>query len=122
MTHSAKSIYYFSFYILISAILLILIPKQLFGILVGEIAQEDVFIYHIVGLIALSVGVYYWHCGRTNQVEFFKITVIGRTLFFFGSILIIWIVSGPKLMMLMGVLDFFGAIWTYWALKKDDLL
>ena len=122
MTRSQQSIVYFSYYVLISGFLLLFFPSFLLEILLGEMEQDQLFIYHILGLIACCVGIYYWYCGQHQQIGFFKITILGRTLFFVGTIVIVLLTGAPAIMMGMGTLDFVGALWTYWALQKDGLL
>jgi len=122
MNKSQQSIVLFSYYVLASGMLLLFFPQLVFQFLIGPIEQEAIFIYHILGLIACCVGMYYWHCGKTNQIEFFKITRYGRTIFFVGTAIIVWLTHAPKPLMAMGLLDLLGAIWTHWALKQDGLL
>ena len=73
----------------------------------------------VLDTVTLIVGFYYWHCGRTGAIEFFKATLIGRSaaLVLFAGFGLFGLI--PKLMAFAGVVDFAAAVWTWWALRKD---
>ena len=71
----------------------------------------------VVGLLVTIIGVYYFYCGRNNAVPFFRITVLGRFMVLIGlTALAVLDMSEPSII-LFGIIDTGGAIWTWWALR-----
>ncbi|MCP4438112.1 MAG: hypothetical protein GY810_04140 [Aureispira sp.] len=119
--NAAKSIWLFGYYVIAMGLILLFIPHIILDFAgLTPVNPEHRFIYHIVGLIASVVGLYYVHCGKTNQREFFKISVVGRMVFFVGAIVVVLLTSSNPKLAIIGITDLLGAAWTYWALKKDE--
>lgn len=117
MTPAAKSIYYFSFYLFINCAGLILAPNVLIGLL-GLPATNEVWV-RVVGLLAGVIGVYYFVSAKHNYVPIFKATVytrVGVLIFAIMAVLLKW--SSLPLIG-FGLVDFLGALWTYFSLKKS---
>jgi hypothetical protein len=116
MTSTAKSVFYYSFYMIGMGLGLLLIPNILLGMF-GFAATTDIWI-RILGLFALCAGMLYFYCGRTNQTGFFRISVIERIVFFLGMVGIVLFLRANPLLALIGSADLFGAIWTALTLRK----
>jgi len=116
MTPTAKSVFYYSFYMLGMGLGLLFIPSLLLGIF-GFDATNDIWI-RVLGLFAFCAGMLYFYCGRTNQTGFFRISIIERIVFFFGMVGIVLFLQANPVLALIGSVDLFGAIWTAVTLRK----
>lgn len=73
----------------------------------------------VVGLFALSVGFYYLYAGLKNDLHYFRMSVIGRVLFFIGMAALALLRLGPASLLLFGTVDLLGALWTAFALRAN---
>jgi len=115
MNSTAKSIFYYSFYMMGMGLGLLFIPNLILGI-IGFESTNDVWI-RILGLFAFCAGMLYFYCGRTNQTGFFRISVMERIVFFLGMAGIVLFLPANPLLVLIGSVDLFGAIWTALTLR-----
>ena len=116
MTSTAKSIFYYSFYMLGMGLSLLFIPNLMLGIF-GFSPTNDIWI-RVLGLFAFCAGMLYFYCGRTNQIGFFRISVFERIVFFLGMVGIVLFLQVDPMLALIGGVDLFGAIWTAVTLRK----
>ena len=73
----------------------------------------------VVGVLVFSIGIYYVVMAHANHTLFLTTTVYLRLsilIWFIAFVLIDW---APPTLILFGVVDAIGAIWTYQALKKQ---
>lgn len=115
MSPTAKSIFYYSFYMMGMGLGLFFIPNLILGFFGFETTEVWV---RILGLLAFCAGILYFHCARTNQTEFFRITVPERVIFFLGVVALVIFLDLSPLLAAMGSVDLLGAIWTGWTLKR----
>jgi len=118
MTSTAGSIFYYSFYMLGMGLGLLFIPNLILGVF-GFAPTNDVWI-RILGLFTFCAGMLYFYCGRTNQTGFFHISIIERTVFFLGIVGIVLFLPANPLLVAIGSVDLFGAIWTALSLRKAN--
>jgi hypothetical protein len=116
MTHSAKTIYYYSFYLFLMGLGLIIIPNQIIS-LFGFPNSEEIWI-RILGLFTFTVGIYYYISARHEQTFFFKASVFGRVFFFIMMSAFVFIFNENPMLSVIGSVDIIGAAITYYALKK----
>ena len=116
MTSTAKSVFYYSFYMLGMGLALLFIPNLILGVF-GFESTNDIWI-RILGLFTFCAGMLYFYCGRANQTGFFRISVIERIVFFLGMVGIVLFVPANPLLVLIGSVDLFGAIWTALTLRN----
>ena len=116
MTLTAKSIFYYSFYMMGMGLSLLFIPNLMLGVF-GFPPTNDIWI-RVLGLFALCAGMLYFYCGRTNQTGFFRISVFERIVFFLGMVGIVLFMQADPILALIGSVDLFGAIWTAVTLRK----
>src|SRR6188474_1812445 len=116
MTSTAKSIFYYSFYMLGMGLSLLFIPNLMLGVF-GFPPTNDIWI-HILGLFAFCAGLLYFYCGRTNQTGFYRISILERITFFLGMVGIVLFLPANPLLVLIGSVDLLGAIWTGLALRN----
>jgi hypothetical protein len=120
MSKTAKSVYYFGIYLLLTGLNLMLVPNMLLGML-GLPPTDEVWI-RVLGMVVFLIGVYYMTAGKNELWPFFKISLFTRPsviIFFAIFVAVDWV--GPSLL-LFGVADLLGAVWTYTAMKKEGKL
>jgi hypothetical protein len=115
MSSPAKSVFAHGIYLVLSGITLITVPNLLFGLL-GITATGEVWI-RVVGVLTLILGFYFIQAARQEVTEFIRWTVVARITFMsFCVIFVLLGFIGPVLL-LFGLLDLLGAIWTGLALR-----
>jgi hypothetical protein len=73
----------------------------------------------VVGMFLIYLGFYYTQTARKEMTSFFKLTVYTRsTVIFFFVAFVLFGFAGPPLIM-FGVIDLLGAIWTGLALQSE---
>jgi hypothetical protein len=118
MTSTAKSVFYYSFYMMGMGLGLLFIPNIILGVF-GFEPTNDIWI-QILGLFAFCAGMLYFYCGRTNQTGFFRISITERIVFFLGMVGIVLFLPANPLLVAIGSVDLFGAIWTALTLRRAD--
>ena len=116
MSTTAKSIFYYSFYMMGMGVGLFLIPNLILGFFGFQTTEVWV---RILGLFAFCAGILYFHCARTNQTGFFRVTVPERVIFFLGIVMLVVLLDLPLTLAAIGSVDLLGAIWTALALRQE---
>lgn len=117
MNHSAKSVLVFGVYLAGLAAILLVAPNILLG-LFGLPTTSEVWI-RVVGMLTALLAFYYIQAARAGLTAFFQWTVYARAaviIFFTVFVLLGW--ASPPLI-LFGVVDLLGALWTGWALRQS---
>ena len=118
MTPTARSIFYYSFYMMGMGLGLLFAPNLILGFF-GFALLDELWI-RILGLFSFCAGMLYFYCGRMNQTGFFRVSVIERIVFFFGMVGIVVFLPANPLLILIGSVDLFGAVWTALTLRNAD--
>ena len=118
MTSTAKSIFYYSFYMLGMGLSLLFIPNLMLGVFSFP-PTNDIWI-RVLGLFAFCAGMLYFYCGHTNQTGFFRISVFERIVFFLGMVGIVLFLQANPMLALIGSVDLSGAFWTALTLRKAN--
>lgn len=116
MTNAAKSLYYFGFYLLITGITLATFPNILLAT-VGMPETNEVWI-HVLGVVVFGIGLYYVFMAPSNHTLFLTLSIYVRASIFLWFVVFVLVGWAPPQLILFGVVDLAGAIWTYMALKK----
>jgi hypothetical protein len=117
MNRAATSILVFGLYLAVVGAILLFVPNLLLGVL-GFPPTTEVWI-RVVGILVLYLAYYFVQSARAGTVDFWRWTTHVRfaLIFFFAGLVLVGLAQ-PQLL-LLGVADFFGAIWTTWALRAD---
>jgi hypothetical protein len=117
MSKSAFSVKFFGVYALLTGLNLIFAPNMLLGMF-GILATNEVWI-RVVGVLAFNIGVYYWFAAKCEAKAFFEATVYARGFVFiaFAAFVVLGLVN--KALILFGVVEVIGAVWTWLALRQD---
>ena len=116
MKHAARTLFAFSLYLFGLGLVLLLAPNPLLGVF-GIAPTHEVWI-HVIGMLVLFLGVYYWVAARGGQREFMRWTIALRAsviVFFAGFVAVGW---APPALLLFGLVDLAGAAWTWSALAR----
>lgn len=117
MSKSATSVFLFAIYLYALGLALVLVPNLLLGVF-GIPRTDEVWI-RVVGVLVLILGYYYSQAARMGLSQFFRLTVVGRSvvLLFFIGLAVARI--APPVLILFGVIDFVAAMWTAAALRNE---
>lgn len=126
-SHAAASMYYFSYWILICGLSLMLVPKlllNLIGITMTNSATggPNYILGHLFGMVLVFLAFYYQMVSRREEMrEFYRWTTYTRFLALPGTAVFVFLGLGEPITLLFVVVDFLGALWTTLALRKDEL-
>lgn len=117
MTASAKSVCYFGFYLYVVGITLMIAPNFLLSTL--QIPETNEVWIRVVGVLAFGIGYYYHRAGAGNIQSFFIHTVTIRCFVFIAFCVFVLQNYVSAVLILFGVADLAGAIWTWVALRNE---
>ena len=117
MSKAAMSVQVFAGYLLLLGLVLVLSPNTLLRAF--RMAPTGEVWIRVVGMLVLVLAFYYWNAAHAGLTGFFGWTVAARTsvLLFF----IAFVVAGyaPPTLILFGIVDVAGAVWTALALRGE---
>ena len=115
MTKGATSIFVFSICLFILGAVLLVIPNVLLSPF-GFPETREVWI-RVVGMLVFILAFYYNGAARNELTSFFRLTVYGRcaALVFFIAFVVLGF--APPTLILFGVIDAAGAVWTALCLR-----
>jgi len=116
MSGAAKSILVHGIYLGLLGALLVIVPNFVLGTL-GLPPANDVWV-HVTGALTFLLGFYYIQSARTEAVGFMRLTVQARIMFMFFCIVFVIYGSVRPGLLIAGLLDLLGAIWTALALRS----
>jgi hypothetical protein len=115
MSRAGISILVFGIYILINGITLMAAPNVMLETLHQRPTQEPWL--RVFGAVVFVLGLYYIQAARQEVVAFFRFTTWGRPLLLAILLLLVVLRMVPPIMLLFGVIDVAGAIWTATAIR-----
>ncbi len=117
MTKSARSLFYFGVYVLLTGIILCLLPEKFISLL--KLPAIPVPWARLMGLLVIIIGCYDLLSARNNVKPLIVASVYLRILFFAGVMLLFATGEMPKEILPLGIIDLAGALWTAFALRKE---
>jgi hypothetical protein len=115
MSRAAKSIFTWGILMLIFGTCYLFVPNILLSFC-GLPQTIEAWI-RVVGLLIAILGGYYLYCARHNDVIFFRATVTGRIMFALGLSALVAFGFSKPILLVLGTIDTFGAIWTWQLLR-----
>jgi len=117
VSRAATSVFWFGLYLVALGVTLVVVPNvplSLFGM-----PQPDEPWIRVAGMLALLLGYYYVQCARGELRRFFELTIgaRGAVIVFFAAFVALGFAK-PTLL-LFGLVDVVGAIWTTLALRAE---
>src|SRR5688572_4659281 len=117
MSPVAKSVFYFSFYLLLAGLALFFVPNQTITI-VGMAPTSEVWV-HLVGALTFILGVFFYYTARKNAEPFFFISMFGRGIFTLAILSLVVFRDAPTGLLLFAAIDVIGLLWTFTTYKKN---
>jgi hypothetical protein len=117
MRKSAVSIFVFGIYLELLGLILIFSPNFILDLL-GLPPTQEVWI-RVVAVLVIILGFFHIQAGRTDLAPFFRWSIIARSsLILFFIVFAILALAKPAII-LFGVIDLAGAIWTILAIRSE---
>lgn len=116
MTAAARSIVYFGGYIFLTGLVLLIAPNVLLATF-GLGVTTEVWI-RVLGCVVTALGAYYVVMGRAHATAFFQASIWGRTWIFVSFLALVVLGMAKPPLVLFGLIDLLGALWTWRALKS----
>jgi hypothetical protein len=113
---AAKTVLYFGFYLYVIGIVLLVAPNFLLSTFQIP-TTEEVWI-RVVGVLVTAIGFYYQQIGSKNIEAMLPLTVVARTFVFLSFAVFVLLKFVSPMLLVFGVVDLLGAVWTWTALKK----
>lgn len=117
MSYPAKTVFYFSLYMLVLSLALLLAPGLLSGLL-GYTGESYVWI-RLIGMFLFYLACFYFHAARQEMRSFFYLTVYSRASivgFIAVFVALDWL---EPIFVPLSLIDLAGALWTRHALVMD---
>ena len=120
MSKSARSLFVFGWYVGVLGLVLVTMPNPLLQIF--QLSTTNEVWIRVVGMLLIILCFYYTQVARKELREFIQWTVYGRSavVLFFAAFVLLKYVS--PILILFGVVDLLGAIWTGLALRCEKSL
>ena len=118
MSRAAKSIFFFGIYVISLGVLLVVAPNVLLRFF--SVPETSEVWIRVVGVVVLLIGYYYVRAAIDNKgmTKFFRWTIYTRSsVIVFFTVFVLLNYVKPTLI-LFGVFDLAGAIWTALALRS----
>ena len=117
MSKSARSVFVFGLYLVVLGIVLLVAPNFLLGIFFLP-STTEVWV-RVTGMLVLFLGFYYAQAVRKELTDFFRWTMYPRStvILFFAAFVLLGFAKPPLIM--FGVVDLLGVIWTGLALRHS---
>lgn len=119
MSKSAFSAKVFAIYLFIVGAIFIFIPNVLLSIF--QIPPTTEVWIRVVGVTAFMIGVYAWVAAKHENRPFLEASVYTRFAVFVAFTTFAVTGLGSPMLILFGVADLLGGVWTHFALKADAL-
>ncbi len=117
MSKSAFSAKVFAMYLFVVGVVLVVAPNFLLTIF-WMAPSSEVWI-RVVGVAVFNFGIYAWVAAKDDNASFLAASVYTRVLVFVAFTCFAVTGLASPMIVVFGVADLFGGIWTYFALKAD---
>ncbi|MFO1341358.1 MAG: hypothetical protein U1F53_24595, partial [Burkholderiaceae bacterium] len=117
MSKAAFSIKAFGVYLLVLGVCLVLVPNLLLGLF--AMPRTDEVWIRVVGVLVFNIGLYYWFAAQGEATSVFRASIATRVLVLVAFAAFAALGFAPPMLVLFGLADFAGALWTWQALKRD---
>lgn len=116
MSPAARSIFLFAFYPLTVGLAFLLIPGLVLRTLLLP-PTDDVY-PRAIGVLVVAIAGYYVVAGRNELLPFFQVSIFGRGFLVITFVVLVLLGPGRAALLLVAGLDFAGALWTAYALRR----
>lgn len=120
MTRPARSVFVFGIYLALLGATLTVVPNILLAIF-GFPETNEVWI-RIVGVLAFLMGYIYVQAARNNLKEIFVATAYARCGVFVSLVMFVVLGYAIPMLILFGLADLCGALWTMKEIHREGAL
>ena len=117
MSKSAQSLFVFSIYQFILGLILLVLPNVLLNLFFLPETNE-VWI-RVVGMLVLILGFYDFQASKNEMINFFQWSVYARAMVPIFFIVFVLLDFAPPVLILFGIFDAAGALWTHLSLRSE---
>ncbi len=117
MSRAAFSAKVFAAYLFVVGTVLVIVPNLLLA-LFGLASTSEVWI-RLVGVLAFNIGIFAWIAATHEDRNFLVASVHTRVVFFAAVTAFAMLGLASPVLILFGVTDLLGGMWTHFALKAD---
>jgi hypothetical protein len=117
MNRAATSIRVFGIYLMFLGPVVVAAPNVVLA-LFSLPPTSEVWL-RVVGLLAAILGYYYVQAARHDLVPFYRASVPARAVAFLGFVTFVLFGLVKPPLILFGVVDLSGAVWTFLALRSS---
>jgi len=119
MTRTSKSVLYFSFYMEVVGILMIIFPQLVLRIL--SINTDAGVVVRFLGMVDVFMGYYYLRAGigKDKLKSFYRLTIHTRFAAIVLLVLFVIVWNVNPIVILFGLIDTSGAVWTIVSMRLD---
>jgi hypothetical protein len=110
MSPAAFSVFLFGIYLAVVGVGFLLIPNTLLPVLRFPKTNEPWI--RVLGVVVAVLAFYYISAAQNELMEFFWATVVGRFAVLISFSLLVALKKAPPMLILFGVIDALGAVWT----------
>lgn len=110
MSPAAISMFVFGIYVIMVGVGFLFIPNTILPLFKFPKTEEPWI--RVMALIVLIIGFYYIVAAQNELTLFFWMTVVGRFGLFIGFILLVAFKKAKPMLIMFGLVDAAGAIWT----------
>ncbi len=115
MSRSARSLFVFGIYVMVTGIAFLVAPGFLSSTL--QLPPATVGWARVIGLLALVIGAYDIVGSRAECTPYIRASVPVRFGFATGTVLLVVFGQMPATILVLGATDIAGALWTAFTLK-----
>lgn len=116
MTQAARSIFVFGSYLVLLGAGLMLVPNLVLAHF-GFQPVGDVWL-RVAGSLVVIIGWFFLVAARHGSTTFFRATLLARPFLFLSLCGYVLAGLAPVQLILFGVVDLLGALWTFLALRR----
>jgi uncharacterized protein YjeT (DUF2065 family) len=117
MSTAAKSVYYFGIYLVITGIVIVTAPNMMLSML--QLPETNEVWLRVAGMLVFNIGVLYFYMAPTEYKLFFALSAYLRASVMVWFVLFVVIGWAAPTILVFGVADLAGAIWTFVALRRS---
>ena len=115
MSKAAKSILVFGIYLVVIGLAFMVVPNIALGLFGFPVTNESWI--RVMGMLLLILAYYYVQAARNELKSLFRWTVHARSLVVVVFIIFVALGLAKPMLIMFGVVDLLGALWTGWALR-----
>jgi hypothetical protein len=116
MTQAARSVFVFGIYLAALGLAIMVVPNLVLAPF-GFPPTSEVWL-RLAGTLTAIIGWFFLVAARHGTESFFRATLVTRPFLFLSLVAFVLFGLAPPQLILFGVLDLLGALWTFLALRS----